>query len=190
MVPVWEEMARSLPARLTIDWSVASWMKCHAGRVQTRIGVIPPRTASPAPLNLVVRCHVTISRTFRTSPGSYGLAGICSLPLLIGIFRGFNGDMNLLLVSAIMPAVVALWLAWFRLRLDDSGIEYRDLLGKNFRVAYSEIASLKSRTVSYGRGFGYEWILHLRDGRKLRLNLKPFPRETYRVLCQRISCDP
>jgi len=35
-------------------------------------------------------------------------------------------------MSALLPATAALWLAWFRLRIDDSGIEYRDLFGRNF----------------------------------------------------------
>ena len=132
------------------------------------------------------------SRTFRTSPGSYAaLCGLLSIPFAVGIWGATSGpvDLKLLSMSALLPATAALWLAWFRLRIDDSGIEYRDLFGRNFNVEYSEVSSLKSRPVSYGRGFGREWILHLRDGRRLRLNLKPFPRETYDVLCRHMSCD-
>jgi hypothetical protein len=94
-----------------------------------------------------------------------------------------------LLLSLALPAIGATWLGYFRLRIDDSGIQYRALFGRSFNVAFSEIAFLKSRVISYGRGFSYEWMLHLHDGRQLRLNLKPFPREVYGLLCQRISCD-
>jgi hypothetical protein len=103
----------------------------------------------------------------------------------------FAGRVDLrtpLLFMICLPVTAAIWLAYYRLRIDDWGIEYRDLFGRSFRVAYSEIASLKFRTVSYGRGFGYEWMLHLHDGRKLRLNLKPFPREVYGLLCEHIKC--
>lgn len=135
---------------------------------------------------------MSASRTFRTSPGSYAaLCGALSIPLLAGLWRAIQGtaDLEFLSVSAILPATAALWLASFRLKIDDSGIEYRDLFGKSFSADFSEIASLKSRATSYGRGFGHEWILHLRDGRKFRVNLKPFPRGTYGILCERIRCD-
>jgi len=133
-------------------------------------------------------------RTFRTSPGSYAaLCGVLSVPLVIwgwvAVSRG-RLDLAALLLSGALPATAAVWLAYFRLRIDDSGIEYRDLLGRNFRIAYSEVDSLKARTLSTGRGFAHEWVLHLHDGRRLRINLKPFPRETYGLLCQRIHCDP
>ena len=132
-------------------------------------------------------------RTFRTSPGSYAaLCGVLSVPLAIWSWAALSCgrfDLTALLISIALPAAAAIWLAYFRLRIDDQGLEYRDLFGRSFRVAYSEIASLKSRTVSYGRGFGYEWLLHLHDGRRLRINLKPFPREVYGLLCQRVRCD-
>jgi len=132
-------------------------------------------------------------RTFRTSPGSYAaLCGVLSLPLVIWGWVAFSRgqlDLPALLLSAALPAIAAIWLAYFRLRLDDSGIEYRALFGRNFSVAYSEVDFLKSRTLSVGRGFAHEWVLHLHDGRTLRVNLKPFPRETYGLLCQRIHCD-
>lgn len=120
------------------------------------------------------------------------LCGVLSVPLALcgwGALSGGRIDFTTLLVSIALPAIAAIWLACFRLRIDDSGIEYRELFGRGFSVAYSEILSLKSRTISIGRYFGYEWVLHLHDGRKLRLNLKPFPRETYGLLCQRIRCD-
>jgi hypothetical protein len=139
-----------------------------------------------------VRREVNSMQTFRTSPWSYAaLCGVLSIPLVLafaGIVSG-TGEMHLLFLSAILPATAGLWLGTFRLRLDDSGIEYRALFGSSFSVSYAEITSLKSRTVVYGRGFVREWILHLRDGRRLRLNLKPFPREAYGALCQRIRCD-
>jgi len=132
-------------------------------------------------------------RTFRTSPGSYAaLCGVLSVPLVLWVWAALlrnRFDFTALVVSLALPAVAAIWLGWFRLRIDDSGLEYRALLGRSFNIAFSEIAFLKSRVVSYGRGFGYEWMLHLHDGRQLRLNLKPFPREVYGVLCQRIRCD-
>jgi hypothetical protein len=131
-------------------------------------------------------------QSFRTSPGWYAVVcGVYSLPLPIWGWGALIGAVGLtpVLISASLPAVAAFWLAYFRLRIDDFGIEYRDLLRPGFKIAYSDIASLKTRTISYGRGFGYEWVLHLHDGRKLRLNLKPFPREAYRLLCERICCD-
>jgi hypothetical protein len=135
---------------------------------------------------------VSVSRTFRTSPGSYAaLCGVLSIPFLLSLWGTIRGttDFEWLLIAAALPSSAALWLAYFRLRIDDSGIEYRDLFGRNFGVAYTEISSLKSRAVSSGGRIGYEWILHLRDGRNLRLNLKPFPREAYGILCERIRCD-
>ena len=132
-------------------------------------------------------------RTFRTSPGSYAaLCGVLSVPLVIwsGVALSHGTlDLAALLLSSGLPATAAIWLAYFRLRIDDSGIEYRDLLGRSFSVAYSEVDSLKSRTISAGRGFVHEWVLQLHDGRRLRINLKPFPRETYWLLCQRIRCE-
>ena len=132
-------------------------------------------------------------RIFRTSSGSYAaLCGVLSMPLVIWCWVAFSSgraDPKVLLISLVLPSLAAMWLAYFRLRLDDIGLQYRDLFGTSFKVAYSEIAFLKSRAVSYGRGFGHEWILHLRDGRRLRLNLKPFPREVYGLLCQRVRCD-
>lgn len=111
------------------------------------------------------------------------------MPLLLTAWRDFSGglvDRASLLISIILPASAAIWLAYYRLRIDDSGIEYRDLFRRNFSVTYSEIASLTARTIAYRRGFGVEWMLHLRDGRRLRMNLKPFPREVYGVLRQKI----
>jgi hypothetical protein len=133
-------------------------------------------------------------QTFRTSPGSYaGLCGALSIPaVLLGWGVLFLGRVDLtvvLIFFVCLLAAAAVWLAYFRLRIDDVGIDYRDLFGRNFRVTYSQIASLKSRTVSSGRGFAREWILHLHDGRRLRVNLKPFPREVYGLLCRRIRCD-
>jgi hypothetical protein len=132
--------------------------------------------------------------TFRTSLGSYlGLCGVLSVPPLIVAWAVlFAGRVDLtfaVIFLFCLPVTAAIWLAYFRLRIDDSGIEYRDLFGRSFRVAYSEVASLKSSVISYGRGFGYEWILHLHDGRRLRLNLKPFPREVHGLLCRRINCE-
>jgi hypothetical protein len=132
-------------------------------------------------------------QTFRTSPGSYAaLVGVLSVPLVIWGWVAFFGgrvDLATLLIFIGLPATAAIWLAYFRLRIDDSGIEYRDLFGRNFKVAYSEIAFLTSRVISSGRGSYVEWMLHLHDGRRLRVNLKPFPREAYDSLCQRIRCD-
>ena len=149
--------------------------------------------ASVRPLNFTVRRHVSTPQIFRTSPGSYAaLCGVLSVPLAIWIWASLSRgrlDLTPLFISIALPATAAIWLAYFRLRIDDWGIDYRELFGRSFRVAYSDVASLKSRTISFGRGFGYEWVLHLHDGRRLRLNLKPFPRETYGALCQRIHCD-
>jgi hypothetical protein len=133
---------------------------------------------------------VSASQTFRTSPGSYAvLCGVLSAPLVFTVWRVISGgllDGASLLISIILPATAAIWLSHYRLRIDDSGIEYRDLFGKNFRVAFSEITSLKARSISYGRGSGITWVLNLRDGRRLRMNLKPFPREVYGLLSQKI----
>jgi len=136
---------------------------------------------------------VSAPRTFRTSPGSYAaLCGVLSVPLAIWTWVALSRsrfDFTALLISLALPAMAAIWLGYFRLRIDDSGLEYRDLFGKSFKVSFSEIAFLKSRVISLGRGSGYEWMLHLHDGRQLRLNLKPFPRNVYGLLCQRIRCN-
>jgi hypothetical protein len=132
------------------------------------------------------------AQTFRTSPSSYAaLCGVLSVPLVLAVAGLFSGTRNMqfLILCAIMPATAGLWLSTFRLRLDDSGIEYRVLFGRSFSVSYAEVSSLKSRTVVFGRGFVREWILHLQDGRRLRMNLKPFPKEAYGALCQRIRCE-
>ena len=154
-----------------------------------------PRLQSGAcarPLSFTVRRHVSTPQTFRTSPGSYAaLCGVLSMPLAIWGWAALSGhvDLTALLISAALPVSAAIWLAYFRLRIDDSGIEYRDLLGKTFRVAYPEIDSLKSRPITTGRGNYRLWVLHLRDGRSLRINLKPFPRDAYGVLSKRLHSD-
>ena len=130
-------------------------------------------------------------QTFRASPGSYvALCGVLSVPLAIlgwaALLRD-RFDLSLLLFFIALPVTAAVWLAYFRLRIDDGGIEYRDLFGRNFRVAYSEVVSLKAHRVR-GRYSAQEWLLHLHDGRRLRINLKPFPREVYGLLCERIRC--
>jgi hypothetical protein len=134
---------------------------------------------------------MSVPQTFRTSPGSYvALCGALSLPLAFWGWAALTkGGLHLiaLLVSLALPATAAVWLAYFRLRIDDWGIEYRDLFGRNFRVAYSEVASLKSHWVT-GRYSAQEWLLHLHDGRRLRINLKPFPGKVYGLLCERIKC--
>jgi len=139
-----------------------------------------------------VRSYMSAPRTFRTSPGSYAaLCGVLSVPLVLWVWAALarsRFDFTALAVSLALPAVAGIWLGWFRLQIDDSGLEYRDLFGRNFKASFSEIAFLKSRVISFGRGSGYEWMLHLHDGRRLRLNLKPFPREVYGLLCQRIRC--
>jgi hypothetical protein len=137
--------------------------------------------------------YMSAPRTFHTTWGSYaGLCGVLSLPLLLAAWRALSGglvDRTELLIVVLLPAIAALWLACFRLRLDDSGIEYRDLFGRSFRVAYSQVDSLKTRTLSSGRGIYRQWTLHLGDGRDLRINLKPFPGEAYKVLSERLHRD-
>ena len=71
-------------------------------------------------------------------------------------------------------------------RIDDSGIEYRSLLGGSFRIPYSEIDSLRTHTIRTSRGLYRQWVLQLRDGRSLPMNLKPFVSSAYSVLLQRI----
>ena len=132
-------------------------------------------------------------QTFRTSPGSYAaLCGVLSIPMMLCWWSVlFLDRRDLTMVSALFTALVttaAVWLAYFRLRFDDSGIEYRNLFGRNFRLTYSEILALKSRTIS-GRFSATEWTLHLHDGRKLPINLRPFPLEAWKLLCQRVRCD-
>jgi hypothetical protein len=135
---------------------------------------------------------MTTPLTFRPSPGSYAaLCGVFSVPLAILIWVALSrGRLELtpLLLSIALPASAAVWLGCFRLRIDDEGIEYRELC-RRFKVAYSDVISLKSRTISYVQSSAYTWVLHLHDGRGLRINLKPFPRETYRALCERVPCN-
>jgi hypothetical protein len=132
-------------------------------------------------------------QTFRTSASSYvALCGVLSIPMVLcwwGVI--FLGRRDLTMVAALFTALVltaVMWLAYFRLHFDASSIEYRDLFGRNVTLLYSEISSLKSRTIS-GRFSATEWMLHLHDGRKVRINLKPFPLEARELLCQRVRCD-
>jgi len=130
---------------------------------------------------------VSASQTLRTSPGSYAaLCGALSVPAIAVALSPGRLDLIAMIVTTALPTTAAIWLAYLRLRIDDWGIEYRDLFGRNFRVAYSEIAFLKS--IYTARGFSYECI-HLHDGRRLRLNLKPFPWGTYALLSRRIRCQ-
>jgi len=130
-------------------------------------------------------------QTFRTSPGSY--AAFCGVLSVLPVLSGYGvllgrADFNTPFIFSVgLVAAAAIWLAYFRLRVDDSGIEYRDLFGRNFKVAYSEIASLKRHWTSGGHS-ALEWHLHLHDGRRLRINLKPFPREVEVLLRERIKC--
>jgi hypothetical protein len=56
-----------------------------------------------------------------------------------------SGGLNwvTLLSTLALPVGGALWLASFRLLLDESGLEVRQPFRRNLKVAYSEIASLK-----------------------------------------------
>jgi hypothetical protein len=73
-------------------------------------------------------------------------------------------------------------LACYRLCVDEYGFEYRDLIGKSFRVNYTDVASLSTKTITMGRGYYQQSTLHLRDGRKIRINLFPFGQDVYRLL--------
>lgn len=73
-------------------------------------------------------------------------------------------------------------LACYRLCVDDLGFEYRDLIGKSFRLSYSDIVSLSTKSITIGRGSYQQSTLHLRDGRKIRINLFPFGQDVYRLL--------
>ena len=126
--------------------------------------------------------------TFRTAAGSYVvLCGILSIPLFVWatvyLIRGVV-DPTALAISALLPSTAALWLASFRLRLDESWLEYRHLFGRSLRIPYAQIKELRSERL-HGRYL--QWMLHLRDGRKLRINLKPFPRAAYRELSERLQ---
>jgi hypothetical protein len=136
---------------------------------------------------------MTGPRTFRTSPGSYAaLCGVLSVPFFIWVWSAFSRgtvDPRALLISASLPVAAAVWLAWYRLRIDDSGIEYRDLR-RSFYVRYPEVASLKAEWISGGRfGSVHRFTLHLHDGRELPINLKPFPRDAYKALSERLRSD-
>ena len=75
------------------------------------------------------------------------------MPLVLWVWSGVSRgtfDLEALLVSAFLPTVAAVSLGWFRLRIDDSGIEYRDLI-RSFYVSYPEVASLKTEWISGGR---------------------------------------
>jgi hypothetical protein len=90
----------------------------------------------------------------------------------------------LLLIS--MLALIVGRLACYRLSVDDSGFEYRDLIGKSFRLNYTDVASLSTKSITMGRGYYQQSTLHLRDGRKIRINLFPFGQDVYRLLQRRI----
>jgi hypothetical protein len=94
-------------------------------------------------------------------------------------------------ILAIMPlAVLTLILgrlACLRICIDDSGFEYHDLIGKSFRLNYSDIRALTTKSRSIGRGRYHESTFHLRNGRNVRTNLFPFGQVVYRQLQDRIS---
>ena len=82
---------------------------------------------------------MSVPQTFRTSPDSYAaLCGVLSVPpVLLGWGVLFGGRVDLttpLLIFTSLPTIAAIWLAYFRLRIDDRGIEYRDLFGRNGRL--------------------------------------------------------
>jgi hypothetical protein len=90
----------------------------------------------------------------------------------------------LLLVS--MLVLILGRLACYHLCVDDSGFEFRDLIGKSFRLNYTDVASPSTKTITMGRGYYEQSTLHLRDGRKIRINLFPFGQDVYRLLQRRI----
>ncbi len=128
--------------------------------------------------------------TLRTTRKTYVVLGtVLSLPLVlwcIAIALGAKVGLGETLVALGMPAIAMAWLAYYRLRLDDWGIEYRDLLGRNARASWSEVSCMKSQWI--GRANGYAWWLHFHDGRKISINLGPFPRNALDLLRERIPC--
>ena len=76
----------------------------------------------------------------------------------------------LLLIS--MLVLILGRLACYRLCVDDYGFEYRDLIGKSFRVNYTDVASLSTKTITMG------WLLPTIDATFARWSkdsYKPIP---------------
>jgi hypothetical protein len=97
-----------------------------------------------------------------------------------------HASLFLPLLPISMLVLILLRLSCWRLLVDDSGFEYRDLIGKSFRLNYSDIVSLTTKSITMGRGSYYQSTLHLRDGRKIRINLFPFGQDVYRLLQRKI----
>jgi hypothetical protein len=109
------------------------------------------------------------------------ILGVISLP----------GSGSIKWLLPIMPlCILALTfgrMACIRLCVDNTGFEYRDILGKSFRLKYSEVRAVTTKTISLGRGQYYQSTFHLHDGRRVRANLFPFGQEVYRLLRDRIG---
>ncbi len=84
-------------------------------------------------------------------------------------------------------AVILGRMACLRIILDDAGFEYRDILGKSFRLEYADVRALTTKTISLGRGQYHQSTFHLHDGRRIRANLFPFGQQVYGLLRDRIG---
>ena len=133
-------------------------------------------------------------RVYRVS--SSVLIPMCTAFLIMtGVFLGFvfvsraSQPAALLLPCAPLAFLCLMLarLACYRLCVDEAGFEYHDLLGRSFQARYSDVASLTQKTINLGRGSYARATLHLRDGKRFRMNLFPFGRAVYPLLQGRIQ---
>jgi hypothetical protein len=112
------------------------------------------------------------------------------MAVFFGAVAALGSSVRALLFLPLVPISVLVLilsrLACYRLYIDDSAFEYRDLIGKSFRLNYSDVVSLSTKSIAMGRGYYQQSTLHLRDGRKIRINLFPFGQDVYRLLQRRI----
>ena len=64
--------------------------------------------------------------------------------ILFGVTLGSSAQASVFLPLLPISVLVLILgrLACYRLRVDDSGFEYRDLIGKSFRLNYSDVVSM------------------------------------------------
>ena len=115
---------------------------------------------------------------------------LVSMSAILGVVSlAASGSISWLLPITPLCVLVVIFgrMACLRLMLDDTGFEYRDILGKSFRLRYSDVRVLTTKTISLGRGQYYQSTFHLHDGRRIRANLFPFGQGVYRLLRDRIG---
>jgi hypothetical protein len=124
---------------------------------------------------------VTTVRVFRATSSSYailcGLTGIPAILWLVYFVRSGRFEADFFIAVWALPALWAIWLAAFRLRIDATGLSYRSLFGGNRRAEYSQILSIGPYAVAPVSQVPLGIAVNLRGGGRILINAKPFSRE-------------